>query len=146
MSIQAMNRVWQHSRAKGSELLLLLAIADFAKDDGSGAWPSVETLAHKTRLSDRNVQYLVDKLVAAGELDVKQGVGRGRANVYSVIFQPPGDGANFAPIPTAAAKGGSSILRRRSSPWGIVGARYRESIVVSPWPGKCLAVAATPAA
>jgi hypothetical protein len=34
MSIRVMTKVWDHSTQKGSTLLLLLALADHAADDG----------------------------------------------------------------------------------------------------------------
>ena len=52
MSIKVMNRVWDESQHKGSTLLLLLAIADHAADDGY-CWPNVKTLAQKIRMSRR---------------------------------------------------------------------------------------------
>ncbi len=71
-----MNRVWANSAARGSSLLLLLAIADCAhNDDGTGAWPSQTTLAKKTRLSVRHVRRLMDHLVELGELDVEPRAG-----------------------------------------------------------------------
>ena len=36
MSIKVQSHVWEHSPAKGGELLILLAIADFADDNGEG--------------------------------------------------------------------------------------------------------------
>jgi hypothetical protein len=54
MSISIMTLVWSESQHKGSELLLLLAIADNANDQGI-AYPSLRTLAKKTRMSRRNV-------------------------------------------------------------------------------------------
>jgi len=49
MSVRSIGRVWDHSAASGSFLLMLLAIADFADDDGN-AYPSVPTLARKCRM------------------------------------------------------------------------------------------------
>jgi hypothetical protein len=63
--------------------LVLLAIADSANgDEGTGAWPSMETLAAKTRLGRRQVQKLVDRLEKSGELAVEP--RRGKSNVFSV--------------------------------------------------------------
>lgn len=85
-----MTRVWDESKQKGSALLLLLAIADYAKDDGTGAWPSIETLAKKTRMGRRNVQKLLRKLEDEGELIVYQGkgpkYGQYPTNLYNIIF------------------------------------------------------------
>ena len=93
MSIQVMSWVWENSPAKGSGLLLLLALADHAHDDGCGAWPSVKTLAFKTRLSERNVQYLLRELAANGLIHIEPKAGPNGANVYTVNC----GGANFAP-------------------------------------------------
>ena len=71
-----MTRVWEHASVKGSALLLLLAIADHAHDDGTGAWPSQKTLATKTRLSVRQVRRLLEQLEARGELRVVERDGR----------------------------------------------------------------------
>lgn len=79
-----MAHVWKHSRQKGSTLLLLLAIADHAHDDGEGAYPSVATLAKKVRMSERNVQYLIKRLEASGELGVLHGQGPQGCNLFSV--------------------------------------------------------------
>jgi hypothetical protein len=83
MSIQVMTKVWAQSQVSGSELLLLLAIADFSDDQGH-AFPSVGTLAHKIRMSARNTQYLLQKLEAAGELEITRNAGRGGSNLYRV--------------------------------------------------------------
>lgn len=68
MSIKVMTAVWDHSTHKGSELLLLLALADFAHDDGSGIYPSLRTMGQKIRMSERNVRYTLRKLEESGEL------------------------------------------------------------------------------
>ena len=48
------------------------------------------------------------------------------------------------PASTAAANGGSARSRRTSRPASEDGSSRCESATVSPWPGKCLAQAATP--
>lgn len=94
MAIAVMSKVWEHSRAGGTELLLLLAIADYSDEQGY-AYPSVPTLARKIRMTSRNTQYLLQKLQAAGELEIKRNAGRGGSNLYRVkILHPP---AKFAP-------------------------------------------------
>jgi len=80
MSIKVMSRVWEESAQKGSALLLLLALADHAADDGY-CWPNVTTLAKKIRLSVRTVYRLTDALEGAGELVV---VRHNRNNRYVV--------------------------------------------------------------
>jgi hypothetical protein len=52
MSIKVMNTVWAHAECKSTELLVLLALADFSDDNGENIYPSISTLAQKARLSD----------------------------------------------------------------------------------------------
>jgi hypothetical protein len=87
MSIKIMSLVWEHSKAKGSVLLTLLAIADYAHDDGTKAFPSIETLAAKTRMSTRQTQYNIRALEEMGEITVHQNRGRSNVNVYQVMIQ-----------------------------------------------------------
>lgn len=68
MSIKAITLVHERTRAKGSNLLALIAIADYAKDDGRGAFPSAATIAWKSRLSDRAAELIIRKLVQDGEV------------------------------------------------------------------------------
>lgn len=98
MSIKVQSFVWENSKAKGSALLLLLAIADHAHDDGDGAYPSVETLAAKCRQSERNTQRLLRELEAMGEIVIKDQAGPRGCNVYLI----PMGGAIFAGVTTGA--------------------------------------------
>ena len=82
MSIHCMNRVWEHSGQSGSARLLLIALADYADENGF-AWPGLETLARKTLLSSRHLSRLVARLQAAGELLVLR--RRGRSHLYVVL-------------------------------------------------------------
>lgn len=91
MSIRVMSLVWEHSKQQGSALLVLLAIADFADDDG-WAYPSIERLARKARMSTRNVRYVLRDLEASGELMIVAGGGRHQTNRYRVLVAPPADG------------------------------------------------------
>ena len=69
MSIRVMTHVWSSGRHKGSTLLLLLALADHAADDGY-CWPNVTTLADKIRMNERSVRRMVDTLEGSGDLYV----------------------------------------------------------------------------
>jgi hypothetical protein len=82
MSIPCMNRVWELSNQKGAALFLLVALADYADPNGL-AWPGIETLARKTRLSSRHVSRLVTGLQAAGELLVLPRPGR--SHLYVIL-------------------------------------------------------------
>ena len=99
MSIAVQTRVWQESQHKGSALLLLLAIADCCNDEGKNAFPSVRTLAKKTRQTERNVQLLIAKLQESGELSVEVGKAQYGTNCYTIHLDTLGQkgGEKFSP-------------------------------------------------
>ena len=85
MSIRVMTSVWDDLRTQAhSELLVLLALADWANDDGY-CWPTISALATKARLSERAVQQILGRLTTTGRIRRIQGGGRGRANRYQVV-------------------------------------------------------------
>ena len=88
MSIRVMSRAWDHSAHCGSELLMLLAIADFADDEGH-AYPAVPTLATKCRMSARNANMLLAKLRESGELEIRIGAGPRGTNMYRIRLTAP---------------------------------------------------------
>jgi len=69
-----MATVWDKSQHSGTNLLMLLAVADFADDDGM-AFPSVGKLATKCRMSKRNAQDRLRELAESGELTIKKNQG-----------------------------------------------------------------------
>jgi len=64
-----MQAVWQHSKADGRALLVLLAIADHQGE--IGAWPSIATIAKMVNSSERSVQRDIQHLQNIGELIVE---------------------------------------------------------------------------
>lgn len=79
-----MAAVWAHSPYRGEALLLHLALADFANDDGV-CFPSQRTLARKARCSENYVRVAVRRMVADGLVEVKErGNGRGNSIVYQL--------------------------------------------------------------
>lgn len=76
MSANASGQVWKHSRAKGSNLLVLLAIADIADEQGRNAWPSPEHLAEKTRMTPRAMRLILHRLERDGELVIELNADR----------------------------------------------------------------------
>jgi hypothetical protein len=119
VSIKTMSLVWDHSPQKGSSLILLLAIADYANEENR-AWPSIGTLAAKIRMSERNTQMLLRKLIDAGELEIQQNAGPNGTNVYRIILGRGGE--NFAP-------GGE-----KSSTEGVKNSAQGGAIAIAPEP------------
>jgi hypothetical protein len=70
MSIKVMSLVWEKSRHKGSDLLLLVALADIGDDEGKRIYPSIAYLCRKTRLSERGVQTSLKRLCVSGEISI----------------------------------------------------------------------------
>jgi hypothetical protein len=87
-----MSQVWAKSPQQGGHLLVLLAIADFADDNGV-AWPSVSTLGRKARLSETSIHRILRQLQEAGELRIEREAGPHGCNLYVV----GGTGAKIAP-------------------------------------------------
>ena len=111
-----MSRVWETSAQQGNALLLLLAIADFANDDGV-AFPAVETLARKARVGESTAHRILRHLADAGELAIEVGAGRKGTNLYRVVHAAgqqttllprgatAGRGPESGPVPPATRRG-----------------------------------------
>jgi hypothetical protein len=100
MSIHVINAIWTNSKAKLGDRLVLLYIATRGNDDGTGAYPSVGTIATNCNLSVRAVQGSIKRLVQIGEMKVDQSAGPHGVNVYQVTVEgckicTPAD---FAPV------------------------------------------------
>jgi hypothetical protein len=91
MSVRVMGWVWQSSRSKGTDRLVLLAIADCASDDGGNAYPSMSTLVDKTGYGERTVQEAIRRLDKLGELEITAKVGS--SNRYRVVMTGGADPA-----------------------------------------------------
>lgn len=83
MSIKAYKAVWEHSQQSGGALVVLLALADHANDDGY-CWPGVGRIARYANIKERQVQRHIRTLEDAGEIETRQGDGRGNTNVYYI--------------------------------------------------------------
>jgi len=59
-------------------------IANHAHADGSGSYPSIQTLARETRMSERGVQYCIAALKESGELVVEADGGPHGCNLYTI--------------------------------------------------------------
>jgi Helix-turn-helix domain len=87
MSFKVTNWVWAKSESRNGARLVLLALADRADDTGF-AWPSIEDLCERAKLSPRAVQKGIAKLVEIGELEVESGGGRRVRNRYRIVPKP----------------------------------------------------------
>lgn len=83
-----MAKVWKMSQHSGTDLLMLLAIADFADDNGN-AHPAVTTLASKCRMTPRNANLILANLKKSGELSIRLNEGPKGTNRYLIQLPPP---------------------------------------------------------
>lgn len=99
MAVKVMSYVWDKSKQRGPRLLVLLAIADSANDDGF-CWLGIPNLAKKSRQTAVNTRQYVRQIEAAGELIVwerKTDDGKyNMSNLYKVVMPgttktPPND-------------------------------------------------------
>lgn len=98
MSVKALSAVWEDSRATGSDLLVLLALADWADHRGR-CYPSYGQLAVKARVSRATAITAIRRLVEMQELqrvsyghapdaedDAPTNVRRQRRNQYQILL------------------------------------------------------------
>lgn len=83
-----MTQIWESGPEDRGELLVLLALADFANDKGE-CWPSVATIAQKARMTPRSVQRICQELVAQGRLTICPNAARKGCNLYKITFNTP---------------------------------------------------------
>lgn len=119
MSVRLMSEVFSRYPRGGSEMLLALALADHAHDDGTSVRPSVRHLAEKTRQSERAVQYQLRNMEACGWLQLVANATGGRNTPREYRINPAWvRGANLAPVENGAdddAKGCSPASERVQS-------------------------------
>ena len=65
------------------ELLVLIVLADCAHDDGTSAFPAVDTIAERARCSPRKVQYALRSLEAEGHIK-RQGTTQKGTSIWQV--------------------------------------------------------------
>jgi DNA-binding transcriptional ArsR family regulator len=99
MSVTAMSAVFKSTLPTGEKMVLLI-IADHASDDGTNAWPGLDTIARKASMTRRSVQRHISALVDAGLVIVERQKGGTaemrddrRPNRYTVVLDAlPVDG------------------------------------------------------
>lgn len=73
MSLDAQDWVWNHSQAKGTARLVLLAIADKASGKDCSAYAGTTMLVQRSNAARSSVVVAVDKLLDSGELAIIEG-------------------------------------------------------------------------
>jgi len=84
MSIKIMTWVWEHSPYSGAPLLVHLALADHANDEGR-CWPSQRRLADKARCTDRLVRSAISRMQADRLLDIEVESNGRKTHMYRLL-------------------------------------------------------------
>lgn len=85
MSVKVMSQVWEYGPKSQGELLVLLALADFA-DDAGVCWPAMKSIAEKARVTERGAQKIARRLEENGYLKIATGGGRHGCNKYTITL------------------------------------------------------------
>lgn len=83
MSIKLMTAVWEREDLTSTHKLVLLALADWANDEGL-CWPSINRLSVKTSLTSRSVQKAIRALEDVGFVRREEVLGKG--NRYWIML------------------------------------------------------------
>ncbi|MBP0589300.1 helix-turn-helix domain-containing protein [Paraburkholderia sp. LEh10] len=115
MSIKIQTMVWDRYPGEDHELLLALKLADFCDDNGEHIFPSIDTMAEKTRRSPRAVQYQIQSMVKRGWLLLVANASGGRGRACEYRINPDWiNGAEIAPI-SAGPKGAKNAPNKKGA-------------------------------
>lgn len=113
MSVEHLAIVLHHSRAVGTEKVVLIGIANH--DGDGGAFPAHSTLAKYANVDVSNVRKALRKLVMAGELRIEErfttaanGAVLNTTNRYHILVQCPADCDRSAQHRIAVQKNGKA--------------------------------------
>lgn len=114
-----MSMVFDRYPNGGGEMILALALADHAHDDGTSVYPSIESLMEKTRQSRRTVQYQLRRMEEMGWLILVNSGNGGRNQHREYAINPDWiKGADIAPLEKGAihdTKGANDDIKGRNS-------------------------------
>jgi hypothetical protein len=86
MSIKISSKIWESKVEKGADLLVWLALADYANEGGK-CWPSIPTIAKRCGYSTRYVTRIIGRLKARGRINLNYRTGH--STMYKVITPEP---------------------------------------------------------
>lgn len=130
VGIRLITEVFDHAPTEltSGERVLLLALAESARDETRTCWPTMETLIHRTGLSDSGVRKTLARLADRG-YELREAAGtdkngkpvfacRGHATVYrlptfAVKAGPQSHLKGGTTVPPSEEKGGTTVPERR---------------------------------
>lgn len=105
MSINIMSLVWENADVTGTDLLLLLSLADHSGDNGE-CWPSIDRLASRIRKNRRSVLRSIMNLQKIGYITIVES-GKGKlSSRYKINVEVLKDAQNVT------FKSGAKVTKR----------------------------------
>lgn len=133
MSIKVSSLVWDKFPKGGSEMLCMLAMADWSNDSGESIHPSIAALSRKMRVSESQARRTVHKLIGEGYLSVignHGGGAPGSTRQYKLHIDRLDRGCVDA-TPSTDARGGTHA-RRGVAPMRERGGTHATQTVIEP--------------
>jgi hypothetical protein len=87
MSIRVMSRTWDACPFEGRKLLIMLALCDYADDEGY-CWPKMKQVATKARCSENYARRCIRDFEKEGWLTTTEHRGSGHQNEYQIHENP----------------------------------------------------------
>lgn len=118
-----MTLVWDRFQSSGSELLAMLALADWCADDGGCLYPSIAKLAAKIRVSESQARRVLHGLIDQGFVRVignENGGAPGTTRNYQIVLEAL---YGLPEITTGRASTGSADARGSTDARGRTDAR-----------------------
>lgn len=100
MSGYVMGTILKYSRSRGTSRIVAVVIGDCCQDNGTGAYPSIGTIAARAGTSERTAQRSIADLEELGEVRVIKNAGPKRQNRYQINIDrllANGDGDKVPP-------------------------------------------------
>lgn len=83
MSIGVMQKIWSHNKHSGSDLVVMLFLADKSDDNGI-SWHGIDSIAKHARITKRSAIRSIEKLEESGDVYIERSKGRAHTNVYVI--------------------------------------------------------------
>jgi DnaD/phage-associated family protein len=85
VSVSIMQKVWSNDKHSGSDLVVMLFLADKSDDNGI-SWHGIDSIAKHARITKRSAIRSIEKLEATGDVYVERSKGRAHTNVYVITI------------------------------------------------------------
>ena len=108
MSVRCISKVIEESAHAGTDLLMLIVLANYSDDFGN-SYPSVATLARKSRMSPRHANRILAALSVSGELDIRYGKGPRGTNRYRINLSALGRSGSMPAPPDVRVTPGTDV-------------------------------------